>query len=144
FFRSDDLEQRMEMCAHQVEGGKVADAFVKRSRALQVRKQESQRGDLQALVGIEIVRLEDVAEGLVGQHPLGGEDGLSLAEQAVKRVVGQPDRGKHAMVRLIFQRKPQWPGAHLRRSGRRLQLVEDNRKLLPFAGRLALNVDEMS
>ena len=74
-------EQRVEMRAHQIEGGEIADPLVERGRTLEVGEQEGQRRDLEALVDIEIVGLEDVAEGLVREHPLGGEERLALAEQ---------------------------------------------------------------
>jgi len=41
------LQQRMEMRAHQIEGGEIADPLIQRGRTLQVGEQEGQRGDLQ-------------------------------------------------------------------------------------------------
>ena len=41
-----------EMFAHEIIGGEVADAVVKRGRALEVREQESQARDLQALIDV--------------------------------------------------------------------------------------------
>src|SRR6516165_6661831 len=49
FLRRDDVEQRAEMRAHQIERGEVPDPLIERSRPLQVGEQESQRGDLQPL-----------------------------------------------------------------------------------------------
>ena len=81
FSDGDDLEQRIEMRAHEIEGGEIADPLVERGRALEIGEQEGQRGDLEPLVDVEIVGLEHVAEGLVRQHPLGGEERPALAEQ---------------------------------------------------------------
>ena len=133
----------MEMRAHQIEGGEIADPFIERGGAFQVGEQERQRGDLEALIDVEIIRLEDVAKSLVRQHPLGGQDRLALAEQLMERVVGDPDRGKHPVVGLVFERQPQRPGTHHGRAGRRVQLVEDDGELLALAGRLALDIQKM-
>src|SRR5882724_13555114 len=86
FLRGDDFQQGVEMRTHQIECGEISDPLVQRGGALEVGEKERQRRDLQALIDIEIVGLEDVAEGLVGQHPLGGEERLALAYQMVKRV----------------------------------------------------------
>ena len=51
--------------------------------------------------------------------------------------------GQHARVGAVFQRQPQRPGPQLDRAGRRPQLVEDHRQVLPLARRLALDVDEL-
>ena len=102
------------MRAHQIEGGEIADPLVQRGRALEVGEQEGQRGDLQPLVDVEIVGLEDVAEGLVGQHPLGGEERLALADQLMQRVGGDEHRRQHPHVGLIVERQPQRAGAHRR------------------------------
>ena len=66
------------MLAHQVEGHQVADPLVELGRALQVGEQEGEAGDLQALVDVERVGAIDVAEGLVGQQALGGEERPAL------------------------------------------------------------------
>src|SRR6266699_229628 len=79
FLRGDDFQQGVEMRTHQIECGEISDPLVQRGGALEVGEKERQRRDLQALIDIEIVGLEDVAEGLVGQHPLGGEERLALA-----------------------------------------------------------------
>jgi len=138
FLRGDNFEQRGEMRAYQIERGEIADPFIERGGALQVGEQEGQRGDLEALVDVEIVRLEDVAKRLIRQHPLGGKDRLALAEQLMERVIGDPDRGKHADVGPDFSsERRNGPGAYDGRTGRRLQLVENDGKLLPLARRLA-------
>ena len=105
--RGDDLEQRAEMRAHQIERGEIADPFVQRGGALEVGEQERQRGDLQPLIDVEVVGLEDVAEGLVGQHPLGGQERLALADQMMERVARDEDRRQHAHAGLIVERQPQ-------------------------------------
>ena len=117
--RGDDLQQRMEVRAHQIEGGEVADPLVQRGRALEVGEQERQRRDLETLVDIEIVRLEHVAEGLVGQHPLGGEERLALAYQVMERFGGDEDRRQHPHAGLIVERQPQRPRTQRYGSDRR-------------------------
>src|SRR6185312_12799908 len=96
-----------EMRAHEIERGEIADTLIERGRALQIGEQESQRGDLQPLVDIEIVGLEHVAEGLVRQHPLGGEEWPALAEQMVERIGGDEHGGQGPYAGLIVERKPQ-------------------------------------
>src|SRR5476651_2031358 len=92
FLRRDNLEQCVKMRAHQVEGGEIADTFIQRSRALEIGKEKRQRRDLEPLIDTEIVRLVDVAKSLVGQHALGGEERLALADQMMKRVRSDEDR----------------------------------------------------
>jgi hypothetical protein len=74
------------MRTNQIEGCEIADTFVKRRRTLEIGEQESQRGDLQTLVDIEIVGLVDVAECLVAEDALRGDERLALADQVVERV----------------------------------------------------------
>ena len=105
--RSDDLQQRTEMGAHQIEGREIADPLVQRGRSLEVGEKEGQRRDLEALVDVEIVGLEDVAKGLVGQHPLGGDERLALADQMMQRLGGHHDGGEHPHGGLIVERKQQ-------------------------------------
>src|SRR6516165_5036118 len=143
FLRRDDVEQRAEMRAHQIERGEVPDPLIERSRPLQVGEQESQRGDLQPLIDIEIVGLEDVAESLVGQHALCRKERPALAEQLMQLVAGNEDAGQHAQAGLVVERQPQGSRTQGRRSGRRMRLVVDQRKLLTLLGRLALYVDEL-
>ena len=102
--RGDDLQQRMEMRAHQIECGEVADPLVQRGRALEVGEQERQRRDLETLIDVEVVGFEDVTEGLVGQHPLGREERLALADQVMKRVGGNENRRQHPHAGLIVER----------------------------------------
>ena len=95
------------MRAHQIERGEVADPLIQRGRALEIGEQECQRGDLEALVDVEIVGLEDVAEGLVAQHPLGGQERLALADQMMKRLGGNEDRRQRPHAGLVVERQPQ-------------------------------------
>ena len=85
----------------------------------------------------------DVAEGLVGQEPLGGQERPALAEQMVQLLAGDPHRRQRAHVGAVVERQPQRAGAQLGGAGRRMHLVEDHRQALPLAGRLALDVDEV-
>ena len=83
--RRDDLVQHAEVLAHQIVGDDVADPLVKLGRALEVGEQERQARDLQPLIDVERVGAIDVAERLVGQQPLGGQERPPLAEQVVQR-----------------------------------------------------------
>ena len=109
------------MLAHQIVGDEIADALVERGRALEVGEQEGQAGDLEPLIDVERVGAIDVAEGLVGEKALGGEERLALAEQMMQRVAGDPQRRQHAAVGAVFQRQPQRPRPHLHGPGRRLR-----------------------
>ena len=95
----DDLVQHAEMRAHEVVGDEIADPLVELGRALEVGEQEGEAGDLQPLIDVERVGAVDVAEGLVGEQPLGGEERPAPAEQIVQRVAGDPDAGQHARGR---------------------------------------------
>ena len=75
------LVQDAEMLAHNVEGDQIADPLVEFRRALKVGEQEGEAGDFQPLVNVERVGAIDVAKGLVGQQPFGGQEGPALAEE---------------------------------------------------------------
>ena len=76
-------------CAlHEIEGDEVADPLVELGRAAEVGEQEGQAGDLQPLVDVERIGAVEVAERLVGEQPLGREEGPAAAEQVVQRVAG--------------------------------------------------------
>ena len=92
----DDLVQHPEMRPHQVEGDEVADPIVEFGRALQVGEQEGQAGDLEPLVEVERVGSVDVAEGLVGQQPLRGQERPAPRQQSMQRVSGDPDPRQRA------------------------------------------------
>ena len=108
------------MLAHQIIGDDVADAVIKRRRALEIGEQEGEAGDLQPLVDVERVGLIDVAEGLVGQQPLRGQERPAIAEQVMELVAGDPYRRQRAHVGAVLERDPQRTGPHRRwcRSGR--------------------------
>ena len=109
------------MRLHEVERDEVADPLVERGRALQVGEQEGEAGDLQALVDVERVGPVDVAEGLVGEQALRGQERLAPAEQLVQRVAGDPHgrAARGASVRFSSG-KAKRPGPQLERAGRRM------------------------
>ena len=72
------------MLAHEIIGHQIADPLVERSRAFQVREQERQTGDLEPLIYIEGVGPVDVAEGLIGQEPLSGQERAAAPEQMMQ------------------------------------------------------------
>ncbi len=76
--------QHIEMRAHQVVGGEIADALVERGRALEVGEQEGEAEDFQPLIDVERFGAEEVAEGLVGEEPLGGEERPPPAEDGAR------------------------------------------------------------
>src|SRR5271163_4550336 len=106
---------------------KIADPLVKLGRALEIGEQKSQASDLEPLLGIDRVGAVKVAKHLVGQKPLGGEEGFATAEQLVQLVVGYPQPRQHPRIGPVLQRQTQRPGAELQGPGRRAQLVENNR-----------------
>ena len=136
--------QHLEMRAHQVEGDQVADPLVKLGRALEIGEQERQAGDLQPLVDVERVGAIDVAERLVGEQPLGGQERPALAEQVVQRVAGDPDATAATRVSVRFSSDSRsGPGRISMVPVVRMRLVEDQRQGLALARRLALDVDEL-
>ena len=140
--RRNDLEQRPEMRADEIESGQIADPLIERRRSLEIGEQKRQRCDLEALIDAEIIRFVEIAERLVRENPFRGDDRLALAEQIVKRLAGNPDRRQHAVSGLVFQRQPQRTGTHLDGAGRRMHAVECQRGILLLFCRLALDVEE--
>ena len=100
------------MLAHQIVGDEIADPLIERGRALEVGEQERQAGDLEPLIDIEGVGAIDVAEGLVGQEPLRGEERPAVPEQMVQLIAGDPQGRQHAAVGAVFERQPQRSGPH--------------------------------
>ena len=138
-----DVVQHVEMLAHEIEGDEIADPFVELGRTLEIGEQEGQARDLQPLISVERVGAVDVAESLVGQQSLGGQERLAFAQEIMQRMAGNPETRQHAAVGFIIEREPQRPGAHFHGSSRCLHIVEDERELLALARRLTLHVDEL-
>ena len=113
--RRDDLVQHAEMRPHQIEGDEVPDPLVERGRAAQVGEEEGQAGDLQPLVDVERVGAVDVAERLVGEKPLGGEERPPLLHHVVQIVVGDEDGRQELSLGAVLDGKPQRPRPHLQR-----------------------------
>ena len=132
-------------CAlHQVERHQIADALVELGRALEVGEQEREAGDLQPLVDVERVGAVDVAERLVREQALGGQERPAPAEQLVERVARDPYARQHPHVGAVLDREAQRPGAQLDgRPGRRVHPVDGEREALTLARRLALDVEEL-
>ena len=131
------------MRAHQVVGDEVADALVELGRAFEIGEQEGQAGDLQALVDVERVGPVDVAERLVGEQALGGQERPALAEQVVELVPRDPHAGQHPRVGAVLERDSQRPRAHRKGRVRRAHFVEDDGEILALARRFALDVEEL-
>ena len=93
------------MLAHQIVGDDVADPLVELGRAFEVGEQERQAGDLQPLIDVERVGAIDVAERLVGEQQLRGQERPPLAEQVVQRVAGDPQRRQRARVAAVVERR---------------------------------------
>src|SRR5215207_1608602 len=79
--RCDDLLQD----ANEVEGDEVSDTLVKLGRSLQVGEQEGEARDLQTLVNVQRVSPEDVAEGLVCEKLLAGNEGSPMPQEIIER-----------------------------------------------------------
>ena len=123
--QGDDLLEHAEVRPHQVEGRQVADAVVELGRALEVGEQEGEAGDLEALVDVQRVGAVDVAERLVGEQALGGQERPAPAEQLVERVARDPYRRQHPRVGAVLDREAQRPRAQRDgRPGRRVHPVD--------------------
>ena len=82
-FGGDDLVEDAEMRPHHVEGDEVADPLVQLGRAFEVGEQKSQAGNVEPLIDVDRVGAVDVAEGLVGQEALRGQERPPPPEQLV-------------------------------------------------------------
>src|SRR6266702_1290942 len=142
-FGRDDLLQQPEMLVDEIEGDEVANALIEPGGVLEITEQESQAQDLEALADGERLGPVDVAEGLIGEETLGGEDGLASLQEVVQRLVRHPYGRQHATLGAVFQSKPQWPGAQGNAVDRNLDLVEDHRQVLPLARLLAADIKEL-
>ncbi|MCY1515787.1 hypothetical protein D9M68_503890 [compost metagenome] len=139
----NDLVDCAEMGLHQIEGCEIADPLVKFGGAAQIREEEGEAGDLQPLVYVDRVGAVDIAEGLVGKQPLGGEERTPAAEDIVQGVIGDTDRGQGAHIRMVFHLDAQRTRLHGQRLVVPVAAIEDERQRPPLLGRLALDVDEL-
>ena len=71
-------------------GHEIADAFVELRRAPQIREQEGEAGDLQALIDVQRFGAIEIAEGLVGEQPLCRQERPPLLEHIMQLVAGHP------------------------------------------------------
>ena len=129
----DDLVQHAEMLAHQVEGDEIADPLVELGRALEVGEQEGEAGDLQPLVDVERVGAIDVAEGLVGEQALGGQERPALAEQSCSASPAIQTPGSTRASVWFSSVSRSGPGRSSTVLGRRVHVVVDQRQVLPLA-----------
>src|SRR5262249_19680609 len=87
---------------HEIVSDQIAYALVECRRALEIGKQESEACNLESLIGIECVGVIEIAKCLVGQEPFRGKERPPLAEKMMKRIAGDPQRGKHAPVGVVL------------------------------------------
>jgi hypothetical protein len=131
------------MLADEVIGHEIADALVELGRALEIGEQEREAGDLEALIDVERIGAVDVAEGLVGEEPLGRQKRLAAPQHVMEHGVGDPDAGQNAAVSAVLEAQAQRPGLQGQRPGLRSGGAEDHRQRLALPRRLALDVDEL-
>ena len=84
------------MLTHEIVSNEVADAFIKSSRALQIGEKERQAGDFQPLIDVERIGSIDVAESLIAEEPLGGQERPPVSEQMMES--SPPTRPRGARV----------------------------------------------
>src|SRR6266480_6579561 len=142
-FGHDNLLQQPEMLVDEIEGDEVSDALIELSGVLEIAEQESQAQDLEALADGERFGPVDVAEGLIGEETLCGENGLASLQEVVQRGVRHPYSRQHATVGAVFQSQAQWPGAQGNAVDRHTYLVEDHREVLALARFLAADIEEL-
>src|SRR5690242_8339404 len=112
------------MRLHEIVGDEVSDSLVELGRPLEVGEEEGEAGDLQPLIDVERVGAIEVAERLIGEKALGGEEGPALAKQIMQRVVGEPEARQRAAIGAVLERYPYRTRTHLRRTGRGMLLIE--------------------
>ena len=140
--RGDDLVQHVEVRPHEVEGDEIPYPLVELGRAAQVGEEEGQAGDLQPLVDVERVGAVDVAEGLVGEQPLGGQERPPLAIMSCRSSSAMKTAGRIRRSVWFSTVSRSGPGRiSIVRCG--VLLVEDDGQRLALLRRLALHVDEL-
>ena len=134
--------QHLEMRPHHVEGDEIADPLVELGRAAQIGEQEGQAGDLQPLIDVERIGPVEVAERLVGEQPLGGEERPPLPS-SVQRLPGDEHASAGRASRCGSPAQCAAVRAASPGSGSEMLAVDDQRQRLPFAGRLALDLEKL-
>ena len=131
------------MCSDEVIRDQVADAFVKLGGALEIGEQEREAGDVEALIDVERIGAIEVMECLIGEQALCRQEGLAPAEKAMERVPGDPHARQYPCVGAILECEAKRAGPQLYCSGRRPDLVENEREVLALARRLPFDVEEL-
>src|ERR1700687_4438745 len=98
----DDLVEDAEMRPDQIERREIADPLVQLGRAFEIGEQKGQAGDFQSLMRVDRVGTINVAEGLVGQQTLGGQERPPVSEQFVQRIAGNPDGRQYPRLGAVF------------------------------------------
>src|SRR5258708_14985177 len=130
------------MRSDEIEGHEVTDPLVELGRALEIGEQESEAGDLQALVDVERAGPIDVAKGLVRQQAACRQERLASADQVVERISGNPDRRQDTLLGTVLHGEPQRSRLQLRGFCRHADFVEYQRGMLAIACRLALDIEK--
>ncbi len=131
------------MLLHQIIGREIADPFIELRRALQIGEQESQAGDLQALVDVERVGAIEIAKCLVREQAVRRQERSSPTQHGVQFVACDPHRRQHPPGGAVVEGQAQGARPHLDGLMLRVRFVEDQRQVLALLGRLALHVDEL-
>jgi hypothetical protein len=140
---ADDLGHHPEMRAYQVIGNQVAHLLVEFGRALQVREQEGEAGDLEPLFDVKCVGVIDVTEGLIAEQPLRSDERLSPGKQLVQFRASDPNAGQRAGTLAVLDVDPERPRAERRHRGRCGASVQQHRDILPLPCGIALDLDEL-
>src|SRR5262249_14915839 len=89
-----DVLQTLEMPLHQREGVEIADAIVEGGGTLEVREQQRDVPDADALARLDHLVAEEVAEGLRGEQALAGEERDEADGRLADLGTGRQDRKK--------------------------------------------------
>jgi hypothetical protein len=103
----DDLSEKTEMCANEIIGSQVANAFVESGGASEIGEQECETGDIELLINIERFGAVEIVESLVTQQALCSLERLTLSEEIVDRGPRNPHRGQYSEIGTILECKAQ-------------------------------------
>src|SRR5208283_1667450 len=99
-----DLRHLSEVGAYDVVRRQIADTLVERGRALEVREEDRQARQLEALVDVERAGPVHVTERLIRKHSPRREKGQAAVEQAMKIVVCGEERRQEPSLGPILDR----------------------------------------
>ena len=102
--------------------GEIADPVVERGRTPEIGKEDREARDLEALFRIERATPVEIAERLVAEEPVRGQNRPAAVGQSIQLGAVNPQAGQRPLARLVFERNARRAGLELGRAEMRVRV----------------------